>query len=364
MEGELSAPATTKRMAWMTGCRPSRCNVPDRRMSAALLTDLQVNYSVRLYGSKYRIDLRRIRILWPALLTPKAFRSLLQPGVVTCGKDPRMSSETHMFVDPPKNNLQAQAIWIHQPTLSRALLPREFAAPPSHSWVEVSHCYYSAEGGYNKIEPMWFFAAPGSGLFLNVGRTVHLDIHLGGTDEKRRERMHRALAAGNYYGLNELINGTESDLRCWKKTRAARCFKSLKSYDSMIFPLRKWRTWGHELWTEIVLLHRGAERTFVSSALDWLRCGDFPRLRKCSPTDAAVRMQGPSCIRAMDRFAPMREILSKQNCSIQNKKLGYKALQMSVEAEVRHSPPLNQNVPGIRQLEAANMIVIVPICIV
>jgi len=95
-----------------------------------------------------------------------------------------------------------------------------------------------------------------------------------------------------------------------------------------------------------------------------LRCGDFPRLRKCSPTDAAVRMQGPSCIRAMDRFAPMREILSKQNCSIQNKKLGYKALQMSVEAEVRHSPPLNQNVPDIRQLEAANMIVIVPICIV
>ena len=49
-------------------------------------------------------------------------------------------------------------------------------AVASHSWVEATHCFYydwaeHTHGG----SPMWWFVAPGSGLWLNVGRTVVLD---------------------------------------------------------------------------------------------------------------------------------------------------------------------------------------------
>ena len=179
----------------MSGCRPSRCNFKGRpgaqRFPHALVADLQTNYSLALYGHKYRIDLSRLRVLWPALLTAAAHRSLFAPDVLQCGKTPRLSRETHLFVDPPKNNLQAAAIWVHQPNV--AATARELVAPASHSWVEVSHCYYSSEASHGKIEPMWFFLTPGSGLFLNVGRTAHLDSQFGGADERQRERMHRVL---------------------------------------------------------------------------------------------------------------------------------------------------------------------------
>ena len=137
----------------------------------------------------------------------------------------------------------------------------------------MSHCYYASETARvsGKIEPMWcappehapairdslslrslatplrsplavwipsrlirsrrmgrFFAAPGSGLFLNVGRTAHLDAAFGGHEDRRRERMHRALAEGNYFGLNEMINnGSGADVPCWRSRRSASCFAAL-----------------------------------------------------------------------------------------------------------------------------------------
>ena len=146
----------------MSGCRPSRCNFKalpgDWRIPQALVTDLQTNYSLALYGHKYLIDLSRLRVLWPALLSAAAHRSLFAPHVLQCGKNPWLNREVHLFVDPPKNNLQAAAIWVHQPKLATAA--RALVAPASHSWVEVSHCYYSSEASHGKIEPMWFFATP------------------------------------------------------------------------------------------------------------------------------------------------------------------------------------------------------------
>ena len=48
-----------------------------------------------------------------------------------------------------------------------------------------------------------------------------------------------------------------------------------------------------------------------------LRCGRAPfELRRCAPTDAAVRQQGPSCIRAARRIPALLAVKRANNCSL------------------------------------------------
>ena len=129
-----SPPASELRV-WMQGCRPSRCVSRRSRLPQELIRDLQTNYSLTLYGAKYKIDLSRIRVLWPSLLGAAAMRSLLEASMVQCFKAPHLSRQTHLYFDPPKNNLQSAAVWVHQPNLQH--VPREEAAHASYSWVEV-----------------------------------------------------------------------------------------------------------------------------------------------------------------------------------------------------------------------------------
>ena len=68
-------------------------------------------------------------------------------------------------------------------------------------------------------------------------------------------------------------------------------------YDSVVFPARSTNSWYGEVFTEVVLLRWGREMGYVGHFLDQFRCGG-PRaehLRPCHPTDAAVRLHGPSC---------------------------------------------------------------------
>ena len=48
----------------------------------------------------------------------------------------------------------------------------ERAFAPPHSLVEVVHCQRALEAAHKA--PMWFFLAPGSGMWFNVGRTLML----------------------------------------------------------------------------------------------------------------------------------------------------------------------------------------------
>lgn len=132
-----------------------------------LVRDLTGDYSVRLYGAGApSLDVLHARVLWPAALGAAARASLRN---VSCGPDPRRAGETYLFLDVRQSFVNAGAIWLHQPP-HRLLLP-----PASGTWAEVTHCFYfnwgeAVHGG----TPMWLFAAPGSGLSLNVGRTLIL----------------------------------------------------------------------------------------------------------------------------------------------------------------------------------------------
>ena len=59
------------------------------------------------------------------------------------------------------------AMWVHQPAPSEPY--------PSHSWVEVSHCAKPVGDSGWKAGPMWLYAAPGTGVSVNLGRTVAVD---------------------------------------------------------------------------------------------------------------------------------------------------------------------------------------------
>ena len=69
-------------------------------------------------------------------------------------------------------------------------------------------------------------------------------------------------------------------------------------------------------WTEVVLLRGGArEASFVTQSTQLLRCGRQPFLRPCTLADAAVRMQGPGCIRSMAKHPTMMRVLRQSNCT-------------------------------------------------
>lgn len=69
--------------------------------------------------------------------------------------------------------MQVGSAWVHQPGV--AMTP--FA---SHTWVEVSHCPAAAEAGGGPAGPawkssaMWLYAAAGSAVSVNIGRTLAL----------------------------------------------------------------------------------------------------------------------------------------------------------------------------------------------
>ena len=96
-------------------------------------------------------------------------------------------------------------------------------AHPSDSWVEVTHCGHEFEGA-----GAWFYSHPGSGVFVNLGRTAAFDDHdegatffLGrhigsaeyreGHRERDIEMMPRAAAAAGYDSIQFLKH---CDLAC------------------------------------------------------------------------------------------------------------------------------------------------------
>ena len=124
-------------------------------LSDALLADLQHGYSRQLYGETGRVQQNRLRILWPSLLKPRVLRTLTTGCSQPDRHGDRGSAQVHLWLAAPKNNLQTQAVWVHQPT------EQLHSSHADHEWVEVTHCYYSSEG-VRSWTPMWFFAVPGA----------------------------------------------------------------------------------------------------------------------------------------------------------------------------------------------------------
>lgn len=300
-------------------------------LPAALVRDLtSASYGERLYGEPgVVVPFDSMRIFWPYLLSAEANRSLLGSIYHLCLthgelKWIHLSARfrfRHVFMD--KTFLTQSALFLHQPT----------APPPprSHEDIEVSHCYYRNRLEHiDRYSPMWFFHAPGSGVWLNTGRIFVADEMSVGA--QRLSLLHRALVKG--FGAGSAPGSDTFRLRfaLFMQNHSLMNVSAASSIDTVVFPLRSPPAWGGERFTELVSLHlQGREvqhiagnstvagnHTTWAAGTHYVSCGRPPRLRMCSPDEPAMVVHGAMC--AQQYQHPMFDLLrAAKNCSTAGK---------------------------------------------
>ena len=114
----------------------------------------------------------------------------------------------------------------------------------------------------------FFFAASGSGVWINVGRSLRLDFR-----DEHIPMVHRAVADGEF-GEAARLSGVD-----------------ITKYDSVQFSQMHGGTWPADVLTEIVFLKLRSESDTIARFLPSLQCGPSYRRRPCRADDAAVVQQ-------------------------------------------------------------------------
>ena len=191
---------------------------PDSADMVGLLREsLMGEYSTQLYGESGQLPpAHELKVVYLRLLDNATLASRVS-RVCQCNSVPKKQSpfyKTHSW----SHNV-ADTIWIHS----------KDTAIQSHRWAEVTHCADEAEHG------SWFYVAPGSGISINVGRTLVLDY--------RRNRTAQALhSRADHARLHSTFDA---------------------KYDSVQFLNRK-HSFSSELKHELVMLRWTSEGQFVS----------------------------------------------------------------------------------------------------
>ena len=240
-------------------------------------------YSTALYGAPGGLDASTMRLIWPALL-PDGARASIR---ARCDSPIDWDEPGHSIFYMPQF-LQHNALWIHSPM---AQLRSTYS---DNEWVEVTHCGYRWEHVTSRT-PMWFFAAPGSGMRVNIGRSARMGVM---TDANGGATMegHLALTHGNIDLAASLLN------------------LDLSSYDSVQFPLYHGGSWRGERFTEIVMLRMISEEDFVTQHLPSMKCGPFGALRACQSGEAAVVQQSQLCSAAVSNA--VSSVIDASGCDL------------------------------------------------
>jgi hypothetical protein len=133
---------------------------------------VQANYSKELYGARGRVPVKQLRLVWLELLPRRALQLIARSGV--CKWESKPPFHPFYVINDMKLN-PLMSMWVHQ----SATLP----PAPSRSWVEVLHCPNQFKERHKpnstelveapwKLAPAWFYVAPGSGVSINIGRTL------------------------------------------------------------------------------------------------------------------------------------------------------------------------------------------------
>lgn len=254
-----------------------------------LMSELNASYSVAIYGQPWRLPhLTELRVLWPNALSAAANASLAT--ALWCNRNAATSAslETHTYLFMDGSLINHAAVWVHQP--GHGIVP----AVASFSWVEVTHCAYrSRVEGTTGMTPMFFWNAPGSGISVNVGRTLVIRSDPG-------EKLRVALARG-------YINRGPTMGRTFGRNKILRAFGHNTTPDSVQFI--NWReaptsrSHFNDMPNLIVMLKWGCELHLLTKHLEHVRCGRVPDLRACRPTDAAVMAHGPACMQRTTEWA-------------------------------------------------------------
>ena len=251
-------------------------------------------YSRSLYGAAGELNGSGVRVLWPELMSSAeraAIRVQCTPPESADAPGPRPFYMAQF--------LQHNALWVHW---SGAQLGD--GTFPEDTWVEVSHCHYSAAMGepVSTRTPMWFFAVGGSGVRVNLGRSARLGVLTG---HLTRTASASANDPQQYAAHLALVRGDIS-------TAGALLHLDLALYDSVQFPKYHAPTWRGERFTEIVMLRMLSEEDYITAHLPQMRCGPADALRVCRHDDAAVVQQSTLCSGTTGEA--LRSIYTQSNC--------------------------------------------------
>ena len=255
-------------------------------------------YSTLLYGVPGVLDNVSFAVLWPALLPPEVLRHLSPRCTVPSHDD----TNAVPFTFWPYNFMVRAGLWVHRPS-------HEAGGPfADNEWAEITHCAYVLET-VTERSPMWFFAAPGSGVRINVGRSFRTPVlrePIRGCDRPfsvcDSSPNHDATLA-HYY----LVSGRLDD--------AARMLGiNISAYDSIQFPHYEVESWKGAQFTEVVMLNFVAEGDYLYQHLSHpaLRCGPPGELRVCRADDPAIVQQAEVCGEPMQ--GAMQTITQQAGC--------------------------------------------------
>ena len=161
-------------------------------LSALVGPALQQNYSIELYGAPGRTPLNDLKLLYLSLLPVNVLsETISRLGICHLHSryaimpfySPAYVGTAQTFSDPNSKNIgdAEDTVWV-----GRNVGGWRESPAPNHSWVEVAHCGTGLPRPFNLSEaappwkrvlgPAWFYSAPGSGVSINLGRTVVLDF--------------------------------------------------------------------------------------------------------------------------------------------------------------------------------------------
>jgi hypothetical protein len=290
---------------------------------ASLPADLQQEYSTRLYGAPGRVDEASLRLLWLDLLPPRAMRSLAASGGVCKGSSAPPWRPFYAAQDVTAN--PRDALWVHPPLQA----PRTTAIA-SHSFAEVTHCAQNMlhrRGAAWKAVPMWLYVAPGSGVWVNVGRTLALESFAEAAHVLARafpgEPSDHAAALGGAScalpaaTLQPAANGTGRGIN-WRDAGSTRALQrrtrralialdavDVRALDSVQI-LRHQEYFSAERRHELVWLRR-PECAPLRAEDQEVRCGRTPWLQRCTPQQLA---RVTTCVTWRTPFStPVRQAL-------------------------------------------------------
>ena len=140
------------------GSRPSHVPNFSEPKWTSLVSQLQGSYSWALYRRNGFVEHHdALSIIWLPLLGAPALEHLASMGV--CGLEPSTGLPLHA---PHSTQAPMASVWRYTPPV----------AVPSHAWVEVVHFHRPGE----RTALPYFYVARGSGVSLNVGRTMVLRL--------------------------------------------------------------------------------------------------------------------------------------------------------------------------------------------
>lgn len=270
---------------------------------AGLRRDLLGPYSTRLYGAPGAVDLDHVHVLWPALLSRPSqnwlceHRERLRRWPELLAKDDfgRLGGRGPQF--HLTNAMQNAAVWVH------GAERRLRIAAPDGTWVEVAHCQNPKHMRSANPPPMWFSVAPGTGVWVNVGRSLVVNF------------------TGKNPLLRSIMNWTRREepqdfLRLALAKSLSWANKSLHGQLGTVYDTVQFIDFLHppNLTNLILIQMWGFENDSIATHLNRLRCGPAAA-RTCNASEEALKQQEQCAVprRLLRAMKPLVE--QNMNCS-------------------------------------------------